>query len=190
MIGIPLGLLYSNAAEWWIHKHVLHGEGKSKKSYWSFHFHEHHNACRANDMHDPGYLRPLFGRHPQGKEALGIVALMAVHAPLLPIAPFFTATVWYSALRYHRNHKRSHLDVEWGKKNMPWHYDHHMGPDQDQNWGVTRPWIDRFMGTAVPYHGTEAERKDIARRLERAARKLRAKVQSEDAAPTEVRVAA
>ncbi len=186
MIGIPLGLLYSNAAEWWIHKHVLHGDGKRKGSWWSFHFHEHHQAARSQEMHDPGYLRPLFGRHAQGREAIGVALLMAAHVPLLPVAPFFTATVWYSAVRYHRMHKRSHLDVEWGKRHMPWHYDHHMGPDQDQNWGVTRDWIDRMVGSRVPYLGTPVEARDRARRLERMARKARRTV----AAPTEDRVAA
>lgn len=179
MIGVPLGLLYANAAEWWIHKHVLHGDGKRKDSWWSFHFHEHHKAARGHDMYDPGYLRPTFGRHAQGREAIGVALLMVAHAPLLPIAPLFTATVWYSAVRYHRMHKRSHLDVEWGKRHMPWHYDHHMGLDQDQNWGVTRDWIDRLAGSRVPYLGTPAEARDRARRLERLARKARTAAQED-----------
>ena len=44
-------------------------------------------------------------------------------------------------------HQRGHLNVEWGKKNMPWHYDHHMGKDQDANWGVTNPFWDIIFGT-------------------------------------------
>ncbi|MBK8693335.1 MAG: hypothetical protein IPN17_13835 [Deltaproteobacteria bacterium] len=39
MIGLPLALLYSNAWEWVIHKYVLHGMGKSRESFWSFHWH-------------------------------------------------------------------------------------------------------------------------------------------------------
>ena len=52
MIGIPLGLLYSNAAEWWIHKNILHGLGKNRSSFWSFHWHEHHAEARRHEMVD------------------------------------------------------------------------------------------------------------------------------------------
>lgn len=159
MIGIPLGLLYANAGEWWIHRHVLHGLGRNKKSVWSFHWHEHHRESRKSGFHDKNYERSVWGLHAQGKEALGVFALAALHTPLFPIAPFFTATIWYSAIHYHRTHKRSHLDPEWARENVPWHYDHHMGPDQDANWCVTRPWFDEIMGTRIPYVGTERERK-------------------------------
>ena len=37
MIGIPVGLAVANAAEWWIHKHILHGKGRDRNSFWSFH---------------------------------------------------------------------------------------------------------------------------------------------------------
>jgi len=46
-------------------------------------------------------------------------------------------------------HRKSHLDVEWGKKWMPWHWDHHMGRDQNANWGVTLPLWDYALGTRV-----------------------------------------
>jgi hypothetical protein len=39
-----------------------------------------------------------------------------------------------------------------------------MGPNQDANWCVTRPWFDQLMGTRVPYVGTERELSDYARR--------------------------
>lgn len=35
-------------------------------------------------------------------------------------------------------HRRSHLEPEWAKKRIPWHYDHHMNSNQDANWCVTR----------------------------------------------------
>ena len=55
MLGVPLGLLYANAGEWLIHKYVLHGLGKKKKSFFSFHWSEHHRACRKHDFFDPDY---------------------------------------------------------------------------------------------------------------------------------------
>src|SRR4051812_34346146 len=76
LLGVPIGLLYANAMEWLIHKYLLHGLGKNKASFFSFHWHEHHRESRRGDMFDPQYVRPLFTWSPQGKEALSIVALI------------------------------------------------------------------------------------------------------------------
>lgn len=171
MIGIPLGLAWAAAGEWWIHKHLLHGQGKKKDSFWSFHWHEHHRNVRRTEHRDECYERPVLGWHAQGKEALALVGLAAAHAPLLPVAPWFTLTVWYRVIHYHRVHKRSHLDPEWAREHLPWHYDHHMGRDQDKNWGVTTPWFDEIMGTRVPYVGTEDERRDLEKRARLAERR-------------------
>ena len=171
VIGIPLGLLYTNAAEWLIHKHILHGLGKDKDSYWSFHWHDHHQNTRRKGGYDPDYEQLPFPTNPQGKETLGLLGLAMVHAPLFPVAPFFTATVWYGVVDYYRKHKRAHLDPEWARENLPWHYDHHLGPNQDANWCVTRPWFDQIMGTREEYVGTEKElerREKDARRSEQA----------------------
>lgn len=151
MLGIPVGLLYSNASEWLVHKYILHGLGRRKDSLWSFHWHEHHRNARQNDMVDKGYLRPLgqWEWNAQTKEALALLASALAHAPLFPIFPFFTATVWYSQLHYYRVHKRAHLDPQWAEEHLPWHADHHLGPDQDANWCVTRPWFDLLMGTRL-----------------------------------------
>ena len=48
MIGFPIGALVANAGEWLIHKYVLHGLGRRKKSMWAFHWHEHHRSSRRN----------------------------------------------------------------------------------------------------------------------------------------------
>ena len=165
MLGIPLGLLYANAGEWLVHKHLLHGAGRRKTSPWAFHWHEHHRACRKHAFVDPHYERPLLGWHAQSKEALGLAAAAAVHLPLLPIAPFFTGAVLFSIANYYRVHKKSHEDPEWAKKHLPWHYDHHVGPDQDANWCVSWPWFDWIMGTREPYLGSEKAERDEARRV-------------------------
>lgn len=170
MIGIPAGLLYANAIEWAVHKHVLHGIGRRRSSMWSFHFHEHHKASRRNEMVDPDYERPALGAHAQGKELLGLALLAAAHAPLLPVAPLFTTTLMASGVLYYRRHKRAHQDVEWGREHLPWHYDHHMGPNQDANWCVTFPWFDHVMGTREPYKGTPREAADREKRAARARR--------------------
>ena len=169
MLGIPVGLLVFNAGEWVAHKYVLHALGKRRpgKSFFAFHFFEHHQATRKHGGHDPNYQRSLFGWHAQGREALALALLGVAHAPLFPVAPFYTATIWYSLVNYHRVHKKAHLDPEWARAELPWHYDHHMGPDQEQNWGVTHDWFDRLVGTRVPYVGTDKEASDRARRARR-----------------------
>ena len=151
MLGIPLGLLYANAGEWLIHKYVLHGVGKKKGSFFSFHWGEHHRACRKHDFYDPDYQRSMFGAHAQGKEALSVAGLMLLHVPLLSVAPWFTVTVWYSGANYLFKHRKAHLDPAWAKQHLKHHYDHHMGINQDSNWCVTQPWLDHVLGTRVDY---------------------------------------
>lgn len=151
MLGIPLGLAASNAGEWYIHKYWLHGRGRNRKSFWAFHWHEHHRESVRNGMVDPQYQRSVFSWSPQGKEALALVLGAVTLAPLFPVAPFFTGTVWYRMHRYYQEHKKSHLDPAWARANMPWHVDHHLGKDQNANWCVTHPWFDYVMQTRKPY---------------------------------------
>lgn len=171
MIGIPIGLAVANVAEWVVHKHLLHGRGRNKKSMWAFHWNEHHKNSRRNEMVDDTYGRSPFGMHAQGKELIALAAAGAAVLPLAPIAPFYTGTILYCIGEYYCKHKRSHEDPEWAREHLPWHYDHHMGPNQDANWGVVRPWMDYLMGTREKYVGTEKEKADIARRHARAERK-------------------
>ena len=181
MIGFPLGLVYANAMEWFIHKHMLHGLGKNKKSFWSFHWHEHHNRARKQDMHDEVYEGSVtFEWNARTKEIVSLVGGALLHAPLLPVAPFFTLAVWASSANYYRVHRKAHLDHEWAKKNLPWHVDHHMGPNQHANWCVSFPLWDHVMGTREKYLGTERHREDLRREEARAA----------VTAPTEDRAAA
>lgn len=115
-------------------------------------------------MRDETYERFPIGLHAQGKELAALVAAGIAVLPLAPIAPFYTGTMLYCLGEYYVKHCRSHEDPQWARENLPWHYDHHMGPNQDSNWGVVRPWMDHIMGTREPYVGTEREAKDIKKR--------------------------
>ena len=115
LLGIPAARVYANAMEWLIHKHLLHGVGKHKASFFSFHWHEHHRESRKHGMFDAQYVRPLFTWSPQGKEALCIIALALLHAPLMLLFPFFTLTVFFSSARYYVVHRRAHMDPAWCK---------------------------------------------------------------------------
>lgn len=170
LVGFALGLVAQNAGEWLAHKYILHGMARKKDSFWAFHWHEHHKESRRNDFYDPHYQRSLFsGLHAQSKEALGLAAAGLAVLSLAPVAPGFTAGFLVGIANYYRVHKKSHNDPEWAKAHLPWHYDHHMGPNQHANWCVTFPLFDYVMGTREPYLGTEREAKDRARRERRAA---------------------
>ena len=163
MIGIPLGLATAGAVEWTFHKYIQHGLGKDKKNFWSFHLYEHHKSVKEHQYYDPGYHRFPIGLHAQGKEILGLLGASLLVSPLYPIAPFYVATLHYSALRYYQVHKKSHLDPPWGRTHCPCHYDHHMGPHGNANYCILHPWFDVLMGTRRSYAGTEQERQDLAR---------------------------
>lgn len=170
MIGIPIALATMNAAEWVVHKHLLHKLGRNKKSVWAFHWHEHHGNSRRNEMRDETYERSPFGNHAQGKEALALLGGALATLPLAPMAPWYTATMLFCIGEYYYKHRKSHEDPEWARENLPWHYDHHMGPNQNANWCVVRPWMDQIMGTREPYVGTERDRNDQSRRAARTQR--------------------
>ena len=145
--GFALGLLHANAVEWLTHKYVLHGLGKHKGSLWRFHWAQHHRIARKNGMYDKSYEQPFWVWNARGKEIVGIFGMALLHLPLIKIAPFFTAAVLFSSGNYLYRHRKAHIDLEWGKKHMPHHYDHHMGPNQDANWCVSYPWLDLLLGT-------------------------------------------
>ena len=170
MLGFPLGLLYMNLGEWLVHRYVLHGLGRRRDSFWAFHWHEHHKHSRRFAMGDPDYDRSVFGAHAQGKEAGALVVAALAHLPLIRRAPWFTAAVLLSIANYYRVHRRSHRDPAWAREHLPWHYDHHMAPNQDANWGVSHDWFDRILGTRERWVGTDGERAQREKRDERARR--------------------
>jgi len=143
--AIPLAVIYSQISEWFIHKYVLHGLGKNGKSFWSFHWHAHHKKCRKNDFYDDDYKDDWTGA--PRRERIGLLLLILLHSPLAYYAPLFFMTLVICAIRYYKIHKYAHLHPLWGKIFLRWHYDHHMGKEQDANWGVTTDWVDRLLDT-------------------------------------------
>lgn len=157
LVGFALGLVTSNAFEWAAHKYVLHGLGKRPGSFWSFHWHEHHKNVRKEGGYDAMYKLPLMQSSSKLKEAIGVVGGALLATPLIAVSPGFVAAAWLSSGAYYFMHKKAHLDPAWGKKWVPWHVDHHMGPNQHANWCVTSPMFDILMRTRKPFIGTAAE---------------------------------
>ena len=151
MLGFILGILYANLMEWVIHKYILHGLGKNKKSFFAFHWNEHHNVCRKNQFMDESYTtcHPFEGS--RLKESVGLLGLVVAHLSVGFISlGFMSALVLYSGA-YITLHRYSHVNPTWGKKYMPWHWDHHMGKNQDANWNVVFPLTDWLLKTRIKY---------------------------------------
>ena len=158
-----LGIIYGQWVEWILHK-KLHKIGRKRESAFSYHFRSHHRISRQNMFFDSSYEGKGEGMR---KELRDIVLLFTLHLPVLFFLPaFFVGSIVHGGL-YFFLHRKCHLEPEWCKRYLPWHYDHHMALNQDANWGVTTDWIDRLMGTREIYLGTEREKRDTQRRMAR-----------------------
>ena len=145
-----LAFVYTNLLEWAIHKYLFHGLGKNKKSFFSTHWHHHHKIVRKNGYKDISYNG--FPPHPSVRQEVGSLVLLALlHLPLVFVSVTFYVSLLYFTCRYFYIHRKSHLDPDWGLDNFPWHYDHHMGRNQNANWGVTSPLWDWIFKTRIKY---------------------------------------
>ncbi len=180
MIGFPIALLAANAFEWYAHKVWLHEYPFQHRNSPFFTHIRHHKRARLNGFHDEGYRNSMFKDQEMFNEKVALIGLCAVATPLTPVAPFFVAGVYYSAWNYWSVHARCHLDPDYARRRIPWHYDHHMNASQDANWCVTRPWFDYVMGTRVISDPSIAESNPLGvklpafveKRVNRVARKL------------------
>lgn len=154
MLGFPIALFVVNGFEWYAHKYVLHGVPKkgqprysmlpkNMKSHW-----DHHKLVRTTDFYDHGYVEGYKNWRTRN-EANTLLTITAITTLALPVAPFFVLGTYYGAAKYFYVHRKAHVDPEWGKKHLPWHFDHHMHANQDANWCVTRPWFDYIMRTRM-----------------------------------------
>jgi len=142
LIQIILGIFVASFLEWFIHKHLLHSMGRKKKSIFSFHWVKHHASARKNKFSDS-----LFS----ARESIGIFLLCALFLPLVIILPYAYAAMFTHAVLYFILHNAAHKYPKFGKKYMRWHYDHHMGRNQNMNWCVVHPLADYIMGTRKKY---------------------------------------
>ena len=151
VLSVLLGCVYANLVEWVVHKYVLHYLGQRRKNWIAgAHWRGHHRTVVKTRGADPDYLKPLWGSE-RGAEIVGLAILALLHSPLLFVFPVFYGTLIMWLVLYYFVHRHFHLYPDWGMKYMPWHYDHHLGIDQNQNWGVVIPLCDYILGTRVKY---------------------------------------
>jgi sterol desaturase/sphingolipid hydroxylase (fatty acid hydroxylase superfamily) len=156
LLQVAIAWVYSHIIEYCLHRWWLHDY--KRKHWFKDHFGNHHKAAKKNQMYDARYhskIDPIGDREIKG---LGLLALM--HCPVAFWFPWAYLVLVYSAITYFFVHRRSHQDYRWARENVPWHYDHHMGPDQHMNWGVRLPWVDWFVGTRAIHVGTPREEKE------------------------------
>ena len=134
--------MYANFLDWGVHVLLHKPKGKSP---FKFHW-KHHGVARRHQNHDPDYKERLFHK----ETYLTIVAIL-LHVPLIFVWPYFALTAIAYGLLYMVLHRLSHTYVEFFKKWMPWHYEHHMGRNQNANWCVICPLMDYLLGTRVKW---------------------------------------
>ena len=138
IIGILLGFLYANFLDWATHILLHKPNGRSR-----FRFHwKHHALARRNNNEDKDYSEKTF-HNETWLTLLGI----ALHLPLLYVWKPFAVTAILYALVYIILHRKTHQHVTFFKKYCPWHYEHHMGKNQNANWCVVCPLMDHLLGT-------------------------------------------
>lgn len=143
ILQIIFAWFYSHIFEYIAHKHFLHNHKKFRFAFRN-HFAKHHRTSRKNGMYDEAYCSILSSKF----EVYSLVIVSLVHLPVVFLFPAAYFTLVACLMTYYVMHRKSHLDVEWGKKWLPWHYEHHMGLDQHKNWGVRLPIIDILLNTS------------------------------------------
>ena len=170
ILQVLTGWVYGHLMEYSIHRWALHDFFKKRNTFFSFHFSAHHKDARKNRFKDPAYDNPLNVKNAAGKELLSLSGLLLIHAPIALFAPWFFGVAAFSICSYYYHHYRAHTNPSWAKKHLPWHYDHHMGFNQDMNYGVRTAIFDRLFGTYKPFLGT-SEYKRLLEIKQRADRK-------------------
>jgi len=142
LIGIFLGIFI----EWNAHKYLLHNV--PNRLFSKSHFSVHHKKCRKNNNFDDDYLNfPPTDLENGLAEIVLLISAVVATTPIMLFSFYLWLGLVFHAVVYYLLHRKSHIDVEWGKKWLPWHYDHHMGKNQNANWGVTTPIFDWVFGT-------------------------------------------
>ncbi len=98
-------------------------------------------------MLDEGYRRLQLQWNTQTKELLTLALILLSQLLFINLAFWYVVGFYASIALYYYKHRKAHLDPEWAKNHLPWHYEHHLGPYSEANWCVTWPWFDYIMGT-------------------------------------------
>ncbi len=154
-----LGFIYANFIEVFAHSFVLHKLGKKKNSIFSFHWKRHHQVSRINSMVDFDYKNSWYSKE-RIPEVFSLMLLIAIHVPLYFFAPTALIGMTVYLIVYYNIHKFCHLNSTNAKKWFKGHYLHHMGSNQDMNWGTIMPLADFVIGTSYLNKKNKNENRD------------------------------
>ena len=152
VLQVLIAWLYSHLLEWLVHKYILHNP-RLKKPFKN-HFGRHHKISRKNHMVDDCDQSESTLSFEKRYLVLGSL----LHLPLVFFFIYSYVTLLVCACSYYIIHQRAHRDIVWARRWLPWHYEHHIGLDQNCNWGVRLPIIDILFGTRKHFIGTKKER--------------------------------
>ena len=150
------GWLYGHLVEYGAHRFILHNRSTFLKVAFKHHFKNHHAACKKNMNYDEKYARYTLNPMNDFEQKM-LFVLLFLHLPFLFIFPYFYYSLIASCVSYYVFHTLSHTFPAWGRKWLPWHYDHHLGSNQHLNWGVRLPIFDILLGTRKKYVGSLRE---------------------------------
>ena len=112
-VGFLVALLLANFLEWSVHRFVLHGMGRKRKSFWAFHWVDHHKAARRNGFQDVDYETHPFRWNAQGKEVISLAGLFLMSLPFVLVSWGFVLGSWLSIVNYYSLHRWAHLHPAW-----------------------------------------------------------------------------
>ena len=146
--------IYSHVLEYALHRWFLHKN--ISKTWFRFHWKQHHVNAKRSQMIDEKYQSWKYFW--KDDEVIGLSILAVIHSPIAFFFPWAYGMLIVSALSYYFTHRMAHTRKDWGRNYLPWHYDHHMGPGQNHNWGVRLPVFDLILGTRKVYKDTKREK--------------------------------
>ena len=80
-------------------------------------------------------------------EIYSLILIVAIATPLILVSVWLWVFLMIHACAYYYLHRKMHLEPAWCRKYFSWHWRHHMGKDQNCNWGVTTPIFDYIFNT-------------------------------------------
>lgn len=148
-LQVLIAWLYGHVVEYCLHRFVLHNPKVLSGKPFKRHFSGHHGIVRKSGMTDPTYStwRKYFLLD---FEPVVMIMIAIIHIPVALYFPAAYAVLAWSAAVYFCLHAATHLFPSVFNKLTPWHMWHHLGKNQNVNYGVRLPIIDMLVGTYVP----------------------------------------
>ncbi len=165
VILVAVGFLYFSFLEYCIHRWIVHPLSKKHYSFFKLHLFNHHRIAKNEAMIDADY----------SNDNKFIIGIMFFHMPMIIISSTLLFGIIIYTIVYSIMHQRCHSIPGWARRHAPWHYDHHMGPNHDANWGTVIPLWDALLCTRSHYARTALEMVDIAKAKRIANRAVRRK---------------